>query len=793
MNIQIERVVVFGAGVMGSQIAAHLINAGFQVKLIDVAPLDCKISNENYIPSKVRNQIAQNGLNLLIKGNPPSFYLNENAAHIEIGNTEDNLGWVKNADWIIEAISENFEAKLDLLKKIAAIRRVGTIISSNTSGICLQRLANNLDKDFQKYWLGTHFFNPPRYLKLLEIIPTPKTLDQVVETLNFVGEKRLGKRIVIAKDTPNFIANRIGAFALQQMVRIIETGEYQIDEIDQLTGLLIGRSKSATFRTLDLVGLDTFVQVNKNILENAPKDEQRNIFESPEFVKRLLELKWFGRKSGQGLYRKDVVGQILKLNPKEMTYLPCTNINYKSVKLAKKIPSLKDRLRFLVESKDSAGNLIWNALSGVMLYAANRIPEISDDIVSIDNAIKWGFNWELGPFELWDSLAPEVIVKRLESERKVIPKIVETIIQTPNKSFYLNKLSSSKYFDFNSEKYKLILVPKEFLTLSSVKKPSTIIHQNQSASLIDIGQGVIALEFHSKMNTISRETLDIINKSLMTLQSNFLGMVIANQGTHFSAGADLTYILMEGKRKNWRNLEEMIQLFQKTNMMIKYSPKPIVVAPFGLTLGGGCEISLHASRIQAAAESYMGLVELGVGLIPAAGGTKETILRCLEKSVDQIDLLKQIRSMFKIIAKARVSQSALEARILGFLRSTDQISMNGDAQLADAKRMVLSMIQEGYVRTQSHPNISILGRSALSILKVEMHQMLRGNFISEYDFHLGSKLGYVLCGGNCQSEQTVSEQFLLDLERECFLSLCGEEKTQQRIKFMLEKGKPLKN
>ena len=796
MGIQINKVVVLGAGVMGSQIAAHLVNAGFHVKLLDVLPQGENLSNKrhnNDLKANRRNQFGENSLKVLVNSKPPSFYLNENVTNIQVGNIEDNFKWIGDADWTLEAISENFEAKLTLLKKIAKIRKSGSIISSNTSGISLERLAKDLGKNFQEFWLGTHFFNPPRYLKLLEIVPTSKTSPHVVKMMTRLGEKRLGKRIVIAKDTPNFIANRIGAFALQQMVKILETGEYQIDEIDQLTGLLIGRPKSATFRTLDLVGLDTFVQVNKNILDNAPNDEQRGIFKSPEFIERLLELKWLGQKSGQGLYKKDDFGQILRLNLQELTYEPCTHINYKSVTLANRISSLKDRLAFLIDLNDPVGTLIWKALSETILYAANRIPEISDNVVDIDNAIKWGFNWESGPFELWDTLGPEKIANRMESEKMVLPNILQMILQTPSKSFYLKNLSESKYFDFTCKEYQAIPASINFLNLKNTKTSSNIVHRNESASLIDVGQGVIVLEFHSKMNTISRQTLKIINQSIKTLKSNFLGMVIANQGAHFSAGADLNYILRESELKNWDNLDGMIQNFQQTNLMIKYSSKPILVAPFGLTLGGGCEISLHANRIQAAAECYMGLVELGVGLIPAAGGTKEMILRCSEEESGLNYLSKRIKTAFGIIAEGKVSQSASEARSLGFLRSTDQISINGDSLVSDSIKTILNMIDQGYNIPSPIISIPVLGSPALSNLKLEMHQMLRGNYISKYDLFLGTKLGYVLCGGDCQSLQNVSEEYLLDLERECFLGLCGEIKSQERIKFMLKKGKPLRN
>lgn len=798
MKKRIERVAVVGAGVMGAAIAAHLVNARFSVCLLDIPPSDptpgTESGEESATAPQFRQRLVRQGLRRAERTKPPAFFLPEYSRRIQLGNLQDHRSWLGEVDWIIEAVSEDFDVKARLLGDLDRIRRPGAIVSTNTSGISVNRLAEGLSHDFRQHWLGTHFFNPPRYLKLLELIPTRETLESVVENIRHLGHYRLGKGIVVAKDTPNFVANRIGAFALQQLLRMVLDEGYGVDEIDLLTGRLIGRPKSATFRTLDIVGLDTFARVTANVFENAPGDEHHPLFEIPDLIQRLIEQDRLGAKSGQGFYRKSPGGEILVLDPESLGYRSRRKVEYPSLAAAKAVPDTAERLRALIRSDDRAGELVWKALSGEMVYAALRIPEISDDILTIDNAMKWGFNWELGPFETWDALGVEAVAARLESEGRAVPELARTVLQTPGKSFYRRRRGIVSYFDRPSRDYLRLGVPDGAVLLSSLREQKgRVVRKSPRASLIDLGDGVLCLEFHAKMNTIGDDTLQMIREALQVVRSDFAGMVIGNQGANFSAGADLVEILRKARERKWKEIDSMIRLFQAANMEIKYSPCPVVVAPFGLTLGGGCEIALHASAVQASAETYMGLVELGVGLIPAAGGTKEMVLRSLERSGPGQELFPCLRTSFETIATGRVSGSGLEARSLGFLRPGDGITMNPDHLVADAKRRVLTLVRQGFQKPDRPQAVPALGRPALSTLRIGMHQLLRGAYISPYDYHMGSKLAHILCGGDCNSPKTVNEQHFLDLEREAFLSVCGERKSQDRIQHMLERGKPLRN
>jgi 3-hydroxyacyl-CoA dehydrogenase len=798
MKKRIERVGVVGAGVMGAAIAAHLVNARFSVCLLDIAPSDPTPAEHakgwDRSHPQVRQRLVQQGLRRAERSKPPAFFLPEYSRRIQPGNLEDHRDWLGEVDWIIEAVSEDFDIKARLLQDLDRIRRPGSIVSTNTSGISVARLGEGLSDDFRRHWLGTHFFNPPRYLKLLELIPTPETLPSVVETVSHLGHHRLGKGIVVAKDTPNFVANRVGAFALQQLIHMVLEEGYGVDEIDQLTGGLIGRPKSASFRTLDIVGLDTFARVTDNIFSNVPCDEHHHLFKIPELILRMVERNWLGTKSGQGFYRKMPSGEILALDPKSLEYRSRRKAEYPSLAAAKAISDTSERLKALIRFDDRAGQLVWKTLSGVMVYAANRIPEISDNIVTIDNAMKWGFNWELGPFETWDALGIDRVASRLEAEGRAVPELARRALGTSRKRFYDSHRGTASYFDRPSGNYRPLDIPEGIVLLSSLREQAgRVVRESPGASLINLGDGVVCLEFHSKMNTIGRDTLQMIREALQVVRSDFVGMVIGNQGANFSAGANLVQILQKAQERNWKEIESMIRLFQTANMEIKYSTQPVVVAPFGLTLGGGCEIALHGSALQAAAETYMGLVELGVGLIPAAGGTKEMLLRSLEGAGKGEDLFPYLRRSFETIATAKVSTSSLEARSLGFIRSNDGISMNRDRLIADAKDRVLTLVRQGYQKPEPPLSVPALGLPALSTLKIGMHQLLRGEYISPYDFHLGSKVAHILCGGDCSSPQNVSERYLLDLEREAFLSLCAERKSQDRIQYMLQRGKPLRN
>jgi len=798
MNRRIEKVAVVGAGVMGAAIAAHLANARFSVTLLDIVPRDLtpaeKAKGWGLDHLGVRNRIVSKGIEAARRNKPSAFFLPEYLERIVLGNLEDDFSKLGEADWIIEAVTENFEVKSGLLKRIDAVRKPGTIVSTNTSGIPIGRLAIGLSADFRRHWLGTHFFNPPRYMKLLEVIPGRETESWVLETVSTLGDLRLGKGIVLAKDTPNFIANRIGTFGLQHVLLVMQQEGYSIDEVDQLTGPAIGRPKSATFRTLDIVGLDTFAHVTRNIFDNAPEDEQRDLFRVPEFLERMLEKGLLGEKTGQGFYKKAGKGEILALNLGSLEYGPRAKGKFASLETAKGINDLGERLRMLTNASDRAGSLLWKTLSATLIYTANRVPEISDDIVSVDRAMKWGFNWELGPFETWDTLGVEAVSRRFEKEGQALPRLIGEVLATPERSFYGRRQNRLTYFALKSRSHENVSFPDGIVVLSELKEQQKVIRKNPGASLIDLGDGIACVEFHSKMNSIGGDTIQMIHDGLKVAREGFRGLVIGNQGQNFSAGANLMLILLEAQEQNWEEIDGMIRAFQKANLAIKYSEVPVVVAPFGLTLGGGCEISLHASQMQASAETYMGLVELGVGLIPAGGGTKEMLLRSLARAGgDASNLFEPLSQAFETIALGKVSGSAREARRLGFLNAQDGISMNRDRLLQDAKARVAGLSAGGYRPHMPPTKIVALGKGALATLKIGMHQMKQGGFISEHDFLLGSKLATILCGGDCNSIQEVSEQYVLDLEREAFLSLCGERKTLERIQHMLKTGKPLRN
>jgi 3-hydroxyacyl-CoA dehydrogenase len=799
MKKRVDRVAVVGAGVMGATIAAHLANAHFSVCLLDIAPSELtpeeKARGLALSHREVRNRIVNQGIEASKRSKPPAFFLSEYSERIRRGNLEDDFSWLAEVDWIIEAVTENLEIKENLLKRINKIRKPGTIVTSNTSGISIKRLAAGLTDDFRQHWLGTHFFNPPRYMKLLEIIATEETLPWVKETIADLGDRRLGKGIVYAKDTPNFIANRIGSFGLQNVLQVMHEDGFTVDEIDQLTGPIIGRPKSATFRTLDIVGIDTFAHVTKNIYQNAPADEQRESFRVPEFIEQMVQRRWLGDKTGQGFYKKVGKDEILSLNLSTMEYGPRTKGKFPSLEMAKSIENAGDRLKVLVKATDRAGQFVWRTLSKVLIYSAHRIPEISDDILNIDKAMKWGFNWELGPFETWDALGLQVLAQRIEEEGRALPALVQKVLATPEKAFYLRKNGRPSFFDLGSADYKDVPCPPGILLMPHLKEQGKVIKRNPGASLIDLGDEVACVEFHSKMNTFGGDTIQMIHEGVKRTEEDFQGLVIGNQGQNFSVGANLMLILLEAQDQNWEEIDTMVRAFQKANMAVKYAEKPIVVAPFGMTLGGGCEMSLHSQNLQAAAETYMGLVELGVGLIPAGGGTKEMLLRSVNKArqSSEEDLFPHLRQSFETIALGKVSGSALEARSLGFLKGSDGVTMNRDRLIRDAKERVLTLARQGYQKPLPPLEIPTLGEQALASLKLGMHLMRRAGSISDYDVLLGTKLAFVLCGGDCNSTQLVSEQYVLDLEREAFLSLCGQRKTLERIQHMLQKGKPLRN
>ncbi len=752
---------------------------------------------------RVRNRFAQAGLDTALKSRPAAFFFPEAARMITVGNFEDHLGWVKDCDWIIEAITEDLKVKRALFQKVQPLRAPGAVISSNTSGISIAHIAEGLGDDFRRHFLGTHFFNPPRYMKLLEVIPTEKTLPEVVDAIGRFGDVVLGKGIVIAKDTPNFIANRIGTFLTMNVLRIMQQDGYTPEEIDALTGPAMGLPKSATFRTLDLVGLDVLAHVVKNLAESLPNDERRELFQLPDFIVRMLERNLLGEKTQQGFYKK-VKGaaqngdesEILTLDLKTFDYRPRQRPNLPALEMAKSIEDPRQRVTTLIQSPDRVGKFYQNALSDMFHYAASRIPEISDDIVAVDNALKWGFNWESGVFELWDALGVEKTVDKWKKENRCVPPLVEKLLASRKKTFYEPSDGATRYFDFSLGDYRVIAPRPGILLLPSLRAQKKEIKKNPGASLLDLGDGVLCLEFHSKMNSIGADTVQMIHAGLKALSEGFDAMVIGNQAANFCVGANLMLLLMLIQEGEWEEVHQAVRAFQNANMALKYAPKPVVAAPFGLTLGGGVEICLHSTRDRAAAETYMGLVEVGVGLIPAGGGTKEMLLRAMDAAPQdpEADPFSFLKEVFQNIGMAKVSTSAEEARKLGYLSSRDSISMNGSRQIADAKQLALDLFRLGYRPGKPREIIRVLGQPAFAKMKLGLHLLRRAEYITEYDAVVGTQLAKVLSGGGeFTSPQLVSEQYLLDLERDAFVSLCGQKKTVERIQHMLKKGKPLRN
>ncbi len=799
----IKKVAVLGAGVMGAQIAAHLANAGIPSYLLDIVPKELteeeKAKGLTLQDLEVRNRIAREGLERAKKLKPNAFFVPELEKLITIGNFEDNLGWLSEVDWVIEAVVERLDIKRELFKKVESVIKPGTIVSTNTSGIRISEIAEGFSDEFRRHFLGTHFFNPPRYMKLLEIIPTAETSKEVVETIAEFGEKVLGKGIVYCKDTPNFIANRIGVLAVMYVLHYMLENGFTIEEVDELTGPVTGKPKSATFRTLDLVGLDTLVHVANNIYNAVPNDEMREYFKVPDVVQKMLENKWLGEKTGQGFYKrvkKNGESEILVLDFSTMNYRERQKVKLGSLEMAKATESLKDKIQILMNAKDRAGEFFWKTTGAVLAYASNRIPEISDTIVDIDNAMKWGFNWDLGPFEMWDLIGVENSIDRIEKEGFKVADWVKDMIKSGKQKFYDRRDGKIYFYDVVGKKdYVELKTKPEVINLELLKDDKTrIIKQSAGASLIHLGDGVLCLEFHTKMNAIGEDILVMADYALNELEKNYEALVIGNQGQHFSAGANLMMILMLAQEGEWDEIDRAVRMFQRMNMRIKYSPKPVVVAPHGMTLGGGCEIVLHAPKVRAYAESYIGLVEIGAGVIPAGGGTKEMLLRAIQKAPKQenVDLTPFIREAFETIAFAKVSTSALEAKKLGYLRDFDSISMNKDYLISDAKKIALSMVEEGY-KPPLPAEIIALGKQLYANFLVGIYLMREAGYITEYEAHIGKKLAYIMSGGDFTSPQIVSEQYILDLEREAFLSLCGEKKTQERMQYILKHGRPLRN
>ncbi|MEP7271123.1 MAG: 3-hydroxyacyl-CoA dehydrogenase NAD-binding domain-containing protein [Acidobacteriota bacterium] len=796
--MQIRRAAVLGAGVMGAQIAAHLANAGIPSLLLDIAPKELTPDETarglTLESPTVRNRIAQAGLDGAKKARPAAFFSPELASLVSVGNFDDDLPRLKNCDWVIEAIIENLEIKRSLYTRVEPHLKPDAIVSSNTSGIPIAALAEGRGESFRRRFLGTHFFNPPRYLHLLELIPTAETTGEVSCFISGFCDRVLGKGVVYAKDTPNFIANRIGTFAMLDGIRIMLEGGYSIEEVDSLTGTLIGHAKSATFRTLDIVGLDTAVHVAKNLYESVPNDEKREVFKVPEILEKMVERRLLGDKTKGGFFKK-VSDEILTLDLTALEYRPRQKPKFASVDAVKNIDNLEERLRALVYAKDRAGDFLWRTMSESLVYAANRIPEISDSIVEIDNALKWGFAHELGVFETWDVIGLEKSVARLREEGRAVPANVEKMISAGVTTFYKTENGKRHYYDLVKGAYETERTLPGIMILKSLKDQNPVIHKNAGASLIDLGDGVACVEFHSKMNSLGGDTIQMVNLALKEVEKNFEGLVIGNQGANFSVGANIMLILLGAQEGDWDELHAAVRQFQMTTMSLRYSPKPVVVAPFQMTLGGGCEMVLHADRNVADAETYIGLVEVGVGLIPGGGGTKEMAVRAWEAVADNPDAdhFSYLRRSFELVAMAKVATSAVEAKHWGILRPGDRIVMNRDRVIYEAKQAVLTLAREGYRAPLPRTDVLVLGEAALSKFKIGVHMMKRGGYISDHDALVGTKIAEVLSGGNLSRPTRVSEEYLLDLEREAFVSLCGTKATQQRLAHMLKTGKPLRN
>lgn len=788
----IRKAVVIGSGVMGAGIAAHLANAGLQIWMLDQVPEDAAASDR---PAE-RNRFGLAALDRLRRQKPSPVFTPEVLERIRIGNLEDDLGRVAEADWVIEAVTERLDIKRALLARIEAYWKPGTIVSSNTSGISIGRMLEGRSEAFARQALVTHFFNPPRYMKLLELVPGPLTEPAALERVEAFAEERLGKGVVRAKDTPNFIANRIGAYGLLVALREKERFGLSFSDVDALTGPLLGRPKSATFRTLDLVGLDTFLHVAANVRNHAADEAEKAVFTVPPLIEQLVAQGALGEKAGRGFYqavRGEQGTDILEWSPSEGGYIKPVKRKFASVDAARNAKTPFDRLRALVYGDDPGGRFVWAVLKKTLLYAASKLAEIADSVEAVDNAMKWGFHWEHGPFELWDAIGVERSVVQMEKEGETIPAWLRAMLAEGRTAFYRSEHGGAQYADPDGG-WKARRMREGVLSLAALKGQGRVIRQNGGARLIDLGDEVACLEFCSPNHAIGPDILQMIDASLVEVRANYRGLVLGNEGKNFCVGANLMMLLVEAQDQNWPDIDRLIRRFHRVAMSMKYFEKPIVAAPFAMTLGGGVEMCLPAARVQAAAETYMGLVETGVGLIPAGGGTKEMLVRhTVPVDFDgKVDLQPFVNRVFETIGMGKVSTSAPEAMALGYLRPGDRYTMNADRLIADAKRAVLALSLAGYEPPEP-PKVRVVGAPGLAVMRLGVYQLLCGGRISEHDAKIAGKLAAVLAGGSVPANTQVSEEALLELEREAFLSLCGEPKTQARMQHMLLKGKPLRN
>jgi 3-hydroxyacyl-CoA dehydrogenase len=791
MKRVIKKIAVLGSGVMGSRIACHFAGIGVQVLLLDIVPKDTSTDAK----PALKNKIVNDALTAAIKSNPSPVYTKDVVKKITTGNFDDNMKDIAHCDWIIEVVIERLDIKQQVYEKVEQFRKAGTLITSNTSGIPIHLLSVGRSEDFKKNFCGTHFFNPPRYLRLLEIIPTPDTDEAVVDFLMHYGDLYLGKTTVLCKDTPAFIANRIGVFSIMSIFHIMEKLGLNIDEVDALTGPIIGRPKSATFRTADVVGIDTLVKVAKGVADNCPNDEAKEIFTIPTWLDKVVTNNWLGDKTKQGFFKKITTAagkEILTLNLQTMEYGARVKPKFTTLETAKPIEDLNTRLKALSAGTDKAGEFYRLFHYSLFSYISHRIPEISDEVYRVDDAMMAGFGWEIGAFETWDVLGVAKTVQAMKAAGYQVASWVDDMLASGATSFYKIEAGKRLYYDVPTKTYKVLPGGDAFIVLSN--NADKLVWKNSACKMYDIGNGVAGLEWSTKMNSIGGEVLEGINKSITLSEEKFKGLVIANSGANFSAGANVGMIFMLAIEQEYDELDMAIRMFQNTMMRLRYSSVPVVTAPHGLTLGGGCEMNLHADKICAAAETYIGLVELGVGLIPGGGGTKEFVLRASDELHEGEPETNTLKDRFFAIATAKVATSAQEGFDMGILRKGhDEVVMNIGRRIAEAKKSVVEIYDAGYTMPQQRKDIKVLGRLGLGAMLAGINGMQRGNYATEHDALVAKKLAYVMCGGDLSEPQLVSEQYLLDLEREAFLSLCGEKKTLERIQSVLKSGKPLRN
>ena len=808
MSRTIKKVAVLGSGVMGSRIACHFANIGVEVLLLDIAPKELLPAEEakglTLENPLVRNRIVNSSLETAIKSNPAPLYSKSYAKRIKTGNFSDDMSKISEVDWIIEVVVERLEIKKTVFDDVEKYRKAGTLITSNTSGIPIHLMNEGRSEDFKSHFCGTHFFNPPRYLQLLEIIPTPDTNPEVVDFLMHFGDKMLGKTVVLCKDTPAFIGNRIGVYSMLSLTHLVDQLELSVEEVDKYTGPAMGHPKSATFRTADVVGLDTLVNVANGLTQNALDDEAQGVFKLPDYITKMVENKWLGEKTKKGFYEKvksaDGSSEILSLNLKTLSYETQKKVKSSTLEATKPIEDIRKRMKVYEQGTDKAAKLFRAMHYPLFEYVSRRVPEITDDFFRIDDAMRAGFGWEIGPFEVWDALGVRETIEKIRAEEKRLPgqsgEVAQWVIEMLDagaESFYKIEKGIRHYYDIKSKSYKPIPGTSELIVLDHIRESKTI-WKNSGVSIIDLGDGIINCEFHTKLNTIGGDVIQGINKAIDLAENEYRGLVVSNDGKNFSAGANIGMIFMMAVEQDYEELDMAVKMFQNTAMRLRYSSIPVVAAPFQLTLGGGCEFSMHADFVQLHAETYMGLVEFGVGVIPGGGGSKEFALRASDEYREDQIVQNTLKDRFLTIGQAKVSTSAVEAFELGYLQKGKYaITMNRARLLADAKAKAIELADAGYVQPIPRKDIKVLGNQGLGIVYVGADSMREGKYISEHDKKISEKLGWVMCGGDLSAPTEVSEQYLLDLERKAFLELCAERKTLERIQHMLTKGKPLRN